>query len=157
MTKGKRVRRRGSHKRPPLAGVPAAAAAALAGAPKPSVLGASWRYGLVGASGVLVNLVALHLLHIELGLGFLRASALATETAIVWNYLGNELWTFHHRRLSWRRLAKFNVSALAGLVATVAVANLAKEIVHPLAAQAVGIVLGAGFNFALNFWWTWRR
>lgn len=136
MTKGDRIRRR---------------------ALKPSIFSASWRYGLVGATGVLVNLAVLQVLHIELGLGFLRSSALATETAIVWNYLGNELWTFHHRRLAWRRLVKFNVSALAGLVATVVVANAVKEVAHPLAAQMVGIGAGVGINFALNFWWTWRR
>lgn len=158
MTKGEGIRRRARRHRSPLAGASAAVAAGrAAGAPKPSVFSASWRYGLVGGTGVLVNLVGLHLLHTELGLGFLRSSALATETAIVWNYLGNELWTFHHRRLAWRRLAKFNVSALAGLVATVAVANVVKEVVHPLVAQTAGIVVGAGFNFALNFWWTWRR
>lgn len=157
MTKGEAIRRRTRREQPPPAGRAAAAAAFAAGTLKPSFFSASWRYGLVGATGVLVNLVVLHVLHIELGLGFLRSSALATETAIVWNYLGNELWTFHHRQLAWRRLVTFNVSALAALVATVAVANVVKEFVHPLVAQTAGIGVGAGITFALSFWWTWRR
>ena len=140
----------------PPAGTPAALADALRRR-KPSVWHALWRYGLVGGTGVLVNLAVLHVLHIELGLGFTRSSAIATETAIITNYLGNELWTFHHRRLSLRRLAKFNVAALAGLITTVAVATIVKEFIHPLAAQVVGIAVGAGLNFGLNFWWTWRR
>ncbi|MEX0659473.1 MAG: GtrA family protein, partial [Egibacteraceae bacterium] len=127
MTKGDRIRRPARTEQPPPAGTSAARAAAAAaalsaGALKPSVYSASWRYALVGATGVLVNLAVLHVLHGELGLGFLRSSAMATETAILCNYLGNELWTFHHRRLAWRRLVTFNVSALAGLVATVTVA-----------------------------------
>ena len=124
---------------------------------KPTLWNALWRYAVVGGSGVAVNLAVLQLLHLELGLGFTRSSAVATEAAIVWNYLGNELWTFHHRHLAWRRLVKFNLAALAGLVTTVAVATVVKELIHPLAAQVVGIGAGAALNFGLNFFWTWRR
>lgn len=124
---------------------------------KPSVVRAFVKYGVVGGSGVLVNLAALHLLHIELGFPFTRSSAAATELAIVTNYLGNELWTFHHRSLSLRRLAQFNVAALVSLVLTVALATILKEFLHPLLAQLLGIGAGASLNFAVNFWWTWRR
>jgi dolichol-phosphate mannosyltransferase len=135
----------------------AAAAAEVLVRRKPTMWSALWRYGVVGGSGVLVNLGILYLLHLVLGLGFTRSSAIATESAIIWNYLANELWTFHHRRLSWRRLAKFNASALVGLVTTVTVATLVQQIAHPLAAQVVGIASGAALNFGLNFFWTWRR
>jgi dolichol-phosphate mannosyltransferase len=141
---------------PPPLGVPAVAAEAVARR-RPTLWRALWRYGLVGGSGVVVNLAVLHLAHIELGFGFTRSSAAATEAAIVWNYLGNELWTFHHRRLAWRRFVKFNIAALAGLVTTVTLATIVKELIHPLAAQAVGIGAGAALNFGLNFLWTWRR
>lgn len=124
---------------------------------KPGLVRAFLKYGVVGGSGVLVNLATLHLLHIELGFGFTRSSAIATELAIVTNYLGNELWTFHHRRLSLRRLAKFNLAALVTLVLTVTLATILKEFVHPLLAQLAGIAIGASVNFAVNFWWTWRR
>jgi dolichol-phosphate mannosyltransferase len=112
---------------------------------------------VVGGSGVLVNLAVLQLLHVELGWGFTRSSAIATELAIVTNYLGNELWTFHHRRLSVRRLVQFNLAALVALVVTVVLATVVKEFVHPLLAQLAGIAAGAALNFAVNFWWTWRR
>jgi putative flippase GtrA len=49
------------------------------------------------------------------------------------------------------------VSALAGLLTTVTVATLVKEMAHPLLAQMVGIAAGATLNFGLNFFWTWRR
>lgn len=124
---------------------------------KPGMLRASLRYGVVGLLGVGVNLGVLHLLHSVLGLGFTRSSAAATEAAIVANYLGNELWTFHLRRLSLRRLAQFNVAALLALVVTVTLATVVKEFVHPLAAQLAGIAAGAAVNFGINFGWTWRR
>ncbi|PSO50537.1 MAG: hypothetical protein BRC31_07410 [Actinobacteria bacterium QS_5_72_10] len=71
---------------------------------KPSVPAAFGRFATVGASGVGVNLGMLWLLlHGPVALAaegpFPAASAIATETAILWNYAGNELWTYHLRRL----------------------------------------------------------
>jgi dolichol-phosphate mannosyltransferase len=124
---------------------------------KPRARAAFVRFAIVGAVGTLVNLAVLHLLHLELGLGFTRSSAVATEIAIISNYVGNELWTFHHRRLSLRRLVQCNVGALVSLLVTVATATLAKEVVHPLLAQLLGIGLGSGLNFLIDFRWVWRR
>lgn len=124
---------------------------------KPRLLSAMLRFGVVGAVGTVVNLLVLRLLFGGLGLGFTRSSAIATETAILANYLGNELWTFHHRKLHWGRLARFNLVALVGLAVTVGVATVLKEFVNPYLAQLIGIGLGAGANFGLNFGWTWRK
>lgn len=124
---------------------------------KPGMLAAMVRFGAVGAVGTVVNLLALRALYGGLGLGFTRSSALATELAILSNYLGNELWTFHHRKLDLGRLARFNLVALLGLAITVGLATVLKEIINPYLAQLVGIAAGAGANFALNFGWTWRR
>lgn len=124
---------------------------------KPGAGPAFVRFGVVGAVGTLVNLAILHMLHNELGFPFTRSSAVATEVAILCNYLGNELWTFHLRTLSLRRLLQFNAGALLGLLVTVGTATVAKEIVPPLAAQLLGIALGSGLNFAVNFGLIWRR
>lgn len=124
---------------------------------KPGVFAALIRFGVIGVVGTGVNLAVLALLHGVLGLGFSRSSAIATEVAILGNYLGNELWTFHHRKLNLRRLVKFNAVALVGLAITVAVGTVAKEFVNYLLAQFLGICCGALTNFALNFGWTWRR
>lgn len=137
--------------RPPAVGSPAPARA------KPRWFVALLRFGVIGALGTVVNLAVLAALHGWLGLGFSRSSAIATEVTILGNYLGNELWTFHHRRLNLRRLVQFNAVALVGLAITVAVGTVAKEVVHYLAAQLLGICAGALTNFGLNFGWTWRR
>lgn len=136
---------------------PLATTSAPADRSKPGLVGAAPRYAIVGASGVLVNLAALWVLHTGLGVPFPLASALATETAILTNYLGNELWTFHHRRLAWARLARFNVTALAGLAGTVAVATAAESLLGPTLGQLAGIAVGAGINYLVNFFWTWAR
>lgn len=123
---------------------------------KPGWLRAAIKFGLVGASGVLVNLLVLEGLHGQLGWGFTRSSAIATETAIITNYIGNELWTFHKRRISLRRFVQFNAVALAGLFATVTVATILERLIDYRLAQLVGIGAGALLNFTGNFRWTWR-
>lgn len=150
---------------PTAVGGPAGAAVGGSGArPKPSAATAFVRFATVGASGVGVNLGVLWLvLHgpfdVSHGGAFPVASAIATETAILWNYAGNELWTYHLRRLSLRRLAKFNAAALVALVLTVTVATLATHVllVPPLLAQLTGIAAGSAANFAAHFGWIWRR
>ena len=124
---------------------------------KPKLLVALFRFGVVGAIGTVVNLVVLELLHGQIGMGFTRSSALATEVAIIGNYLGNELWTFHHRKISLRRLVQFNITMLIGAAVQVAAATILKEYMPYLLAQALGIAIGSGLNFAFNFGVTWRR
>lgn len=113
------------------------------------------RFGVVGALGTVVNIVILHVLHNELGFGFTRSSAIATELAILHNYVGNELWTFDIRKLDLRRFGRYQVSSLLGIAVTVVVATLVKELVDPRAAQLIGILCGAGLNYLINAHWTW--
>jgi putative flippase GtrA len=113
------------------------------------------RFGVVGVLGTAVNLLILHSLHNELGWGFTRSSAIATELAIVHNYVWNELWTFHVRKLDFRRLTQYNLSSLLGAGVTVAVATVVKELIDPRLAQLCGILCGAGLNYLVNVRWTW--
>ena len=113
------------------------------------------RFGVVGVLGTVVNIFILHVLHAELGWGFTRSSMIATELAIVHNYIWNELWTFHLRQLDLRRLAQYNASSLLGFGVTVVVATVVKEAIDPRLAQLAGIVCGAGLNYLVNARWTW--
>ncbi|HUH08098.1 MAG TPA: GtrA family protein [Egibacteraceae bacterium] len=126
---------------------------------KPGVLKAMFRFGAVGGAGTLVNLAVLYLLHGRLGLHPTVSSAIATETAIIGNYIGNELWTFHHRALDLGRLLRFNTISAGALFVTIGVFHFLHHAVgvHYLLSQLAGIVVGAGVNFTLNFGWTWRR
>jgi len=118
-------------------------------------IGQLLRFGLVGVLGTAVNVAILHVLHSELGWGFTRSSAIATELAIVHNYIWNELWTFHIRQLNLGRLIRYQTSSLLAAIVTVVVATLAKEIMDPRLAQLVGILAGAGLNYLVNVRWTW--
>lgn len=117
------------------------------------------RFVLIGLAGVGVNQLGLYLLHGKLGLGLLWASALATETAILSNYLGNELFTFHLRRLHLGRLLRFNSIALGGLVLTVSTLWVLQQLTpwHYLVDNLLAIAAGSMWNFAFNFRWTWGR
>jgi putative flippase GtrA len=118
-------------------------------------MGQVLRFGVVGVLGTADNVAIVHLLHNELGWGFTRSSAIATELAIVHNYVWNELWTFHIRRLHLGRLVRYNLSSLLAASVTVAVATVVKEVIDPLLAQLVGIGTGAALNYIVNVRWTW--
>ncbi|HWH31974.1 MAG TPA: GtrA family protein [Egibacteraceae bacterium] len=115
------------------------------------------RFALVGAIGVAVNESILHALHGLAGLPLVPASVIATESAILGNYLGNELFTFHLRRLHLGRLLRFNAVALGGLVLTVGTLWLLQHLTpwHYLVDNLVAIAVGSAWNFAANFRWTW--
>jgi len=67
---------------------------------------------LVGLSGVLPNLATIYALT-QAGVGYLAASVLAVQVAIVWNFLGAELFVWRHRR-SGRAVRRFAWFVAAG-------------------------------------------
>ena len=74
------------------------------------LLGQFARFGVVGAGGFLVNLGVFNLLLFtvfdagRIHEGPLFANVIATIVAIVFNWIGNRLWTFreHRGRQLWR-------------------------------------------------------
>jgi dolichol-phosphate mannosyltransferase len=81
------------------------------------------RFGLVGASGVAVNMLLLGVLTSGAGLFYLASALLATEASIVWNFVLSERWVFRGRR-DRGRLRRF--------VSFVAVNSLAFALSGPL-------------------------
>lgn len=122
------------------------------------------RFGLVGGSGVLVNNAVLLALVEGLRMPPVPAAVVATECAIVSNFLLNDRWTFGDLRRSssrpWvRRFASYNLLTLGGLVLSVGVLALLHGVagVHYLLANAVGIAAGTLWNYGSNHQWTWAR
>jgi putative flippase GtrA len=118
------------------------------------------RFGLVGLSGVAVNTAILWLLVGGAGLPVLLASLLATEAAVISNFLINDRWTFraqtqHCAFLS--RLLRFNAVALGGMAITSAVlsALLAYGHFHLLLANLFAVAAAMAWNYAVNSRWTW--
>ena len=116
------------------------------------------KFGLVGATGVLVNSAVLYAGHTLLGLPLLLASAIAVEVAVVNNFTLNNLWTFGQRSFKFGRLVQFNLVSLGGMAITtgvlVGLVNL--YAIHYLIANLIAIGLATTWNYVLNSLWTWR-
>ncbi|MGB3200897.1 MAG: glycosyltransferase [Nodosilinea sp.] len=125
------------------------------------------RFGLVGLSGVVVDMVILYLLHSTLGLPLTRSKIVAAEVAIINNFIWNDAWTFADISLQqqgWsarlKRFLKFNLVCLAGLVLNVLVLNVVYNLVFgqrwAYLANLVAIAIVTFWNFWLNLKLSWR-
>ncbi|HEX4661302.1 MAG TPA: GtrA family protein [Streptosporangiaceae bacterium] len=121
-------------------------------------LGRPVRFCLVGGTGIAVNTAVLYVLSRGLGWPLAVSSAMAVEFAVLNNYLLNDRFTFAARRPSLRRLAKFNITSLAGLsVNVMLVWFLARRGLYFLSANFVGIAAAAAVNYTFSVAWVWRR
>ncbi|MGC1310578.1 MAG: glycosyltransferase [Phormidesmis sp.] len=125
------------------------------------------RYSLVGLSGVFVDMAILYLLSTTLGWGLTRSKIIAAEVAIVSNFLWHDAWTFAdvaQQQKGWgtklKRLLKFNVICLGGLILNVLLLNVFYNIVFSQSlkytANLIAIAVVAVLNFWLNFKLSWR-
>ncbi len=120
------------------------------------------KFGIVGASGVLVNL-GLFTLFLAAGVNKYVASPCAIELSIVWNFLLNNYWTFRRRTTkdrTRRKGLKFNlVSCLAMAVSygTFVALSWAFPDGTPYVHQLIGIAPATLLNYFLNSYWTFRN
>lgn len=130
-----------------------------------------WRYikfGLVGASGTVVNLLVLYLAQefllaaIEPAAQRLYASlACAIGLATVNNFYWNRRWTWQDRQSQWRGsvAGQFMRYALASWLGTsvqyILTLWLAQHM-HYLVGNVLAIVVASVVNYAANDWWTFR-
>lgn len=131
-----------------------------------------FRFGAVGFSGVFVDMAILYLLSdpSTLGWGLTRSKIIASELAIVNNFLWNDLWTFgdissQQRGLRKRvkRFVKFNIICLAGLVLNVLLLNLLFNVLGfqylpygRYLANLIAIAAVTFWNFWINLKLSWR-
>jgi dolichol-phosphate mannosyltransferase len=119
-------------------------------------------FGIVGATGVLVNLAVLRILLIAGDVGFTAAESVATVVAMVSNFFLNNMLTYRDCRLVGRQAVRGLASfmALCGLGALVNVA-VARDVYHVtdmwLVAGIAGAAIGALLNYALTSIFTWGR
>jgi len=115
------------------------------------------KFGVVGASGYVVNLVVYAGL---LGIGAHKAAAVSFIVAASWNYWWNRHWTFRNQRGSFAyQGARFFAVALLSLLVNqlwlfvfLDLMNLGK-----IQAQAIAIILVTPLNFLGNKLWSFRR
>ncbi|MCM0592288.1 MAG: glycosyltransferase [Gloeotrichia echinulata DVL01] len=125
------------------------------------------RFGLVGLSGVFVDMVILYLLSdpTTLALPLTRSKIIAGEIAIFNNFLWNDAWTFADvtmKQQEWRhrvkRFLKFNIICLAGLGLNVLVLNLLFNFLryNQYIANLIAIAIATIWNFSVNLKLSWR-
>lgn len=116
------------------------------------------KFAVVGGSGAVLNTAVLYVLYRRLQMPLVAASVLASELAVVSNYLLHDRWTFAGGSPSVRRFAKFNVSALGGLAVNVlSVLFLVHLGLGVLLADLAGIAAGFAVNFVLSATWVWGQ
>lgn len=123
------------------------------------------RFGLVGLTGVVVDLAVFYVLRERWQLGLTRSAMLSAEVAILNNFYWNDRWTFfdlsRHQK-GWRkrlkRLLKFNIVCLAGLILNVLIVNILFNLlgVNDYLAKLVAIALVTVWNFSINLKLSWR-
>lgn len=127
------------------------------------------KFGLVGASGVVVNLTVLYV-----GQEFLFRSitqetlrlnlslALAIFIATISNFTWNHRWTWHDRKAlrTVPVVVQFGQYALAcwiGIAVQFGLTNLLALFLHYLVANLIAVVIASLFNFVANDLWTFGR
>ncbi|MFK8184688.1 MAG: glycosyltransferase [Phormidesmis sp.] len=125
------------------------------------------RYGIVGFSGVFVDMILFYLFTDVVGIGLSFSKFLAAEVAIVNNFLWNDAWTFadltqrqRSHRARVKRLLKFNIICFTGLVLDVFLLLIFYKFVFSgslkYVANLIAIILVATWNFWLNVKLSWR-
>ncbi|WP_107668066.1 glycosyltransferase [Cyanothece sp. BG0011] len=125
------------------------------------------QFCLVGLSGVVVDMGVLYLLSDvnTLGWPLTRSKIIAAELAIINNFLWNDLWTFGDisrrqpgKRQRLKRLIKFNLICLAGLILNVLFLNIFYNVfnLNQYIANFLAIALVTLWNFWFNLKLSWR-
>ncbi|MEV7310083.1 GtrA family protein [Streptomyces microflavus] len=114
------------------------------------------KFGVVGAVGLLVNILVFNLLRHTTDLQVVRASVLATFVAILCNYVGFRYWTYRDRDKSGRtrELTLFLLFSAAGAVIENGVLYLATygfDWNTPVQSNVFKI-LGIGIATLFRFW-----
>ena len=130
-----------------------------------------WRYikfGLVGASGMVVNLAVLYLCQefllasIVSGEQRLYASlAIAILLATVNNFAWNRLWTWRDRQGEFRggiatQFVRYGLASWLGTSVQYILTLWLAQHVHYLLGNVLAIVLASVINYFANDWWTFK-
>lgn len=122
-----------------------------------------FRFGIVGGVGTVINTLALYILANMIGLHYLIAGAIATETAIISNFIGNHVYTFYEDsdgQSLRKKFVKFQLVSMITLVGTLfilwALTNLFGQ-EYLLVWNLIAIVIMFLVNFLLNRQFTWTR
>jgi len=114
------------------------------------------QFGLVGASGYIVNLAVFALVNGPLSVHYIVAAILAFCVAVMNNFWWNRHWTFDakHGHAGFQAARFFTVSVLALIVNLIALKLLVGGGMGELPGQAISVAIAMPFNFIGNKLWT---
>ena len=131
------------------------------------------KFGMVGGSGVVVNVGLLHAFTAFAKMDYRIASILAIECAVVNNFLWNYFWTWKDRKTGSKRsflymLVKFHVSSgFTALIVNWGLLVLLTELLHVNyhipgvpnyhVSNLIGIGFGAVVNFFIGHFWVFAK
>ena len=115
-----------------------------------------FQFGLVGASGYVVNLAVFALVVGPFDLHYIPAAVIAFCVAVTNNFWWNRHWTFdaRHGHAGFQAVRFFTVSVAALVVNLIALELLVTGGMSDLPAQALAIAIAMPFNFIGNKLWT---
>jgi len=114
---------------------------------------------LVGGLGSVVQLIFYNLFRLRMNLTW--SQNLSIETAIISNFILNNIWTFKEKGWSLARFIKFNLSSFGSLIIQNivlfgGVALLGQSIIIENILVTVGIILGAIWNYLMYTRVVWK-
>jgi putative flippase GtrA len=114
------------------------------------------QFGVVGASGYLINLAVFAVLNGFVNIHYIAAAILAFAVAVLNNFWWNRHWTFDakHGHAGFQAARFFTVSVLALVVNLIALKLLVGGGMGELPAQAISVAIAMPFNFIGNKLWT---
>jgi len=122
-----------------------------------------FKFGLVGISGIAINLGILQILLLA-GISGYTALFFAIVTAILNNFIWHDLWTFRDafRRqgtTTWYRLRLFYIVSVGGAIINYVIALVLNQTLGMRidVADLIGILIGFVWNFLANRRFTWGR
>jgi dolichol-phosphate mannosyltransferase len=120
------------------------------------------RFGVVGATGLAVNMLLIAGFADVVGLYYVAAAILATQGSTLWNLCLTELWVFsdrQHQRTALRRAAMFFLVNNAALPFRVGILFLMTTGlgVHYLVSNFVSLISLTVLRFAVADLWIWAK
>ncbi|MCX6135417.1 MAG: GtrA family protein [Ignavibacteriales bacterium] len=121
------------------------------------------KFGVVGASGVLVNVGCLYLLTEFARIPYFIASLIAIELSIISNFTINILWTWRDRSEKGTlstKLVRYHIGAgatafLGNYLILVALTEFFG--MHYMISNLIGIAVGTFSNYLINDLWTFKK
>lgn len=126
------------------------------------ILSRFWKFILVGASGVVVNMGLLYIFRRIFCISLYFSGFMAIEISIITNFILNDIWTWQdkHSRSFWGRFWRYNF--LTGITAfglNYPVLLVLTNVMYLpyMWSNLIGIALASAGNFVLNHFWTYRK